>query len=494
MSGNIWDFSQTMQAADEANLRDKQFANQSTLQNLQMDQLRQKMKEDQGLQDFRAGWSPYLQANRSLLEPTQTTTQQPMNDQEIQSSIGTGVGPIVSKDVTTTMPAKENYQSLYGKYALEKGQPEIGIKMMDEGRKMQQDQLKDALAVLEPIRKLASTNKKAAQSLVDSVKKTFPLLKDWEFNTDEKTGYDTITVPSKDGSGTIIGHTIITIDQNGEKVGNPHFEPVKADKETGAQADEQYRKITTQLKLDPSIVSPEAKAWAQSYEKQKTLSAQTFGSFRMQAIMDIPVSAYDVNTGGVGFVTRKEIQENPGRYVGGELATKLKSKASAFDEIQISSQQVRDALAKLPGDFSQKQVAKFASVLQVKDDGGTIRNFLKSDVAKTLTQPEIEYVTAVKNLRESSFALRSLQGMGQGSDMLREAIASVVPGPTTPNKAYAFSSLDRFDTQVKTLKQAIPGLGGVSNAGQGGGKNASNYTPPQVVPPTVGKFKIVKVE
>ena len=84
----------------------------------------------------------------------------------------------------------------------------------------------------------------------------------------------------------------------------------------------------------------------------------------------------------------------------------MKPKLAAFNEDESSSQQVKDALQGI--DFSQKQIAKFSQVLKDVDDGSTIKNFLATDAAKTLTPQEISYVTAVRNLKESAFALRGI--------------------------------------------------------------------------------------
>jgi hypothetical protein len=241
----------------------------------------------------------------------------------------------------------------------------------------------------------------------------------------------------------------------------------KEQKQTGVFYDNQYRELAKKQALGVKL-EPEEIASMKAYEKQKTLGQEAYGDKRIQALLAQPIPVYDTNTGNFELKTKEEIvrankdnqQKGLGsRFVGEGSAKFVKPKIAAFNEIEVSAQQVRDALKNLKGDFSQKQIAKFSQVLNVPDDGSTIKNFLATNVAKTLTPDEIEYITAVKNLRESSFALRGISGMGQGSDMLRGAIADVVPGARTPNKAYAESALNRFDTQVATLKKGIPGLG-----------------------------------
>ncbi len=236
---------------------------------------------------------------------------------------------------------------------------------------------------------------------------------------------------------------------------------------TGEEEKERYRKIVANISAKKTV-SDEDRQWAAAFEKEKTLGPMAYGEQRIKMIMEIPVSVYDTHTGNIEMRTREEVNEankanqklgQGSRYVGAELATKIKSKVAMFNEIEVSSKQVNDALKALKGNFTQIQLAKFSNVMKVNDDGSALTNFIQSNIGKTLTPDELNYVTAVKNLRESAFALRSLSGMGQGSDMLRKAIEDVVPGAKTPSKEYAFSSLKRFDTQVSTLKKGIPGLG-----------------------------------
>jgi hypothetical protein len=224
--------------------------------------------------------------------------------------------------------------------------------------------------------------------------------------------------------------------------------------------DIRYRDILTNANLGKPV-SREDLAWAKAYKEQKSIGPEAFGAARLDMMLKGNlVSVYDTNTGEVGLLPREDVTKNPNRYVGAELATKLKSKKAVFDEIETASRQVRDALPNI--NFNEGQIAKFANILGANDNGSSIRNFLGTNVAKTLTPDEINYVTAVKNLKESAYALRNVSGMGQGSDEMRAAIADVIPGPRTPNAQYADKALNRFDTQVKVLKSGVPGLGNVS--------------------------------
>lgn len=215
MGNNPWDFSDIFIAGDEQRSRNKERESIGALRNLQMEEIRAQMKERQGFANARAGWSPYMQANRGLLEPTTTTTQQPMSQEEIGASVGTGVGPIVSKDVSTTIPAKESYESLSGKYWTEKGYPEKGLPLMKEARQERQGNAEGISKMLTAIGKLKGDNQKNA---IELMRTTYPETKDWKFSEDTNTGIKNMTVPTADGNWHF------AFDESGEKVAQKFVE------------------------------------------------------------------------------------------------------------------------------------------------------------------------------------------------------------------------------------------------------------------------------
>ena len=228
------------------------------------------------------------------------------------------------------------------------------------------------------------------------------------------------------------------------------------------------------------------------YDAWKTLGAAEYGKQRLEVLLKMPQDYYDTNTGNYETLEKGEVtranKENEkaglgSRYIGANTAGKVKSKLATFNEIGASAQLARQALNELPGDFSQTQMAKFANVLGTEDDGSTLRNFIGGNIFKTLTPAEQNYVAAIKNLRESAYAMRQVQGLGQGSDLVRKAIDGLIPGPRTPNKAYANRTLDLFETELENLKAGIPGLGAE-------GKGAAPITKPTGTPfPLTGKTK-----
>ena len=54
------------------------------------------------------------------------------------------------------------------------------------------------------------------------------------------------------------------------------------------------------MRINPKLVSGDDKAWAESYIKEKTLSADRYGEWRMRIMTNTPQPAYDTVTGNVG--------------------------------------------------------------------------------------------------------------------------------------------------------------------------------------------------
>jgi hypothetical protein len=152
----------------------------------------------------------------------------------------------------------------------------------------------------------------------------------------------------------------------------------------------------------------------------------------------------------------KANRDEPNRYLPAAQALPIMMKQATMREIQTASKTVRNDLNALKGDFTAIQRAQFAKVLASDNVGGAWSNFIVSSVGKTLSSEQMRYMRSIKNLIESSFALRQLYG-GQTSDKMRGAIEGAIPGGATFSKAEANYSLDLFDTQLNILRTGVSG-------------------------------------
>lgn len=168
-------------------------------------------------------------------------------------------------------------------------------------------------------------------------------------------------------------------------------------------------------------------------------------------------SVIDRTTGEPTMANADTINANPGRFMAGSLGQQLKNRASVFDEIDYTSKQFNSALNKLSDDdFKTLPRAQIALALQSRDPSSAISNFMGSEVGTTLSPAQVEYVTGLASMQESAMSLRSIAGMGQGSDTLRNAIVAMLPGPATPSKDYANRQMALFTGELTALRKAVP--------------------------------------
>jgi hypothetical protein len=174
--------------------------------------------------------------------------------------------------------------------------------------------------------------------------------------------------------------------------------------------------------------------------------------------------AIDKETGQITWTTALEEELNPGKTIPLPGGYKAATAEQTFADIKLNSQTVRNALEALGDDpltWNQRALLS-AALTEPKTVGGLKEawgNFINSDVAANLSDKQQDYVTALYVLTENAMALRSVQGLGSGSDQLRGAIHDMLPGARTPSKGYAIRQLDLFDRMVDTVAAGVPKTG-----------------------------------
>jgi hypothetical protein len=232
---------------------------------------------------------------------------------------------------------------------------------------------------------------------------------------------------------------------------------------------------------DPDFSAQDAKLLMEAktgYEKGETTKDK-----RIQLAASSRVAAYlqsrlygvmDADTGALVEVPAMAVVSNPGKYAPAGPAVTAKNRIAVFNEIDYTSGMLKESIKQLPqAAFEPTARAQIAFVLRDENPRAAWYNFLNSDVAATLNPAQIDYVTALVSMDESAMSLRSIAGMGQGSDQLRGAITKMLPGAGTPSRAYAERQMTLFDGEVKALKTSVPGIG---EPGHGGGSTAPSGT------------------
>lgn len=191
-----------------------------------------------------------------------------------------------------------------------------------------------------------------------------------------------------------------------------------------------------------------AEAGAAGRERALAYGMGRFGVFLDTANGNAPVS---LSFGEAREANRTE----PGRYLPASEGVRALQRTAIVEEVTGALGDVRAALDKMP-EFNASQAAQLALVMKDRDSRSAFSEFMGSRWASTLSNEQVDYVTSLVSLKESSFALRNILGLGQGSDLMRAAIGALVPSAMTPTKAYAKRQLDVLEAELKRVARAIP--------------------------------------
>jgi hypothetical protein len=196
-------------------------------------------------------------------------------------------------------------------------------------------------------------------------------------------------------------------------------------------------------------------------ELAANVRAQAFGKIREYNVIDS-------RTGQEMTVNSDVINAAPpGTFVGATGGAKIMNAQAIFGEIDYTSGQLKQSIEEM-GDtgFDAKTRAQIAAVLRDTDPRTAWNTFLTSEVAGTLTDPQIKYVTSLVSMDESAMSLRSLAGQGQASDSMRNRISAMLPSAGTPSAKYARAQMRLFDGELTQLKKGVPGLGGPASGAE----------------------------
>ena len=220
--------------------------------------------------------------------------------------------------------------------------------------------------------------------------------------------------------------------------------------------------VITSAITNSSNLTPEEKSSALAHLASKTSPASQGGVARVRGSMQMTsrlTPAIDSTTGALTLVNPQEVNANPGRYIPATQGAQALTKEAGFAELNRVIDLTHDSLTGLKTPFSTEQRAKMALALRSPDPQSAWDSFFHSSMGQTLTPDQADYATALASLNENAMALRSIQGLGQGSDQLRGAIHAMLPGPGTPNPAYAERQLNVIKAMMQTLKGGVPKTG-----------------------------------
>lgn len=184
-----------------------------------------------------------------------------------------------------------------------------------------------------------------------------------------------------------------------------------------------------------------------------TIRVEGLGSIREMPVIDTK------NGNTLQYASATEInranQAEPGRYVPAGEGRNALNKTALLEDIRGSIQQTRESLATIP-EFSASDKAMIAVALRDRDPKSAVSQLIGGAAGGHMTPQQQEYLINLAQLHEQALAMRSVLGAGQGSEDLRAAILRTIPGPSTPNKAYASKQLDAFEKTLNRLSRGVP--------------------------------------
>jgi hypothetical protein len=143
---------------------------------------------------------------------------------------------------------------------------------------------------------------------------------------------------------------------------------------------------------------------------------------------------------------------------GGSEGTKLTTRESQMTDIEFSSKKEREAITNLDKKFTPAQIAKLYLIMH-SDDETLVKTETAALAADDLTDKQMDFVVWTGHLNERAMSLRTVAGMGQGAQDLRNAIRGILPGLRSGNEKLMMKQLDAFDNQTAILRKGIPKAG-----------------------------------
>jgi len=166
-------------------------------------------------------------------------------------------------------------------------------------------------------------------------------------------------------------------------------------------------------------------------------------------------SIVQMNSGEINDANKKE----SGRFIAYTplVQNTLKAQSNVND--------IRDGIAMMrkainAPDFKLSAGARALMALANKLPGSALETVRSGLAAEHLSDSDQNYVIAHATLVDRSFSLKGLQSQGGGgSDSQREAIAAMVPGFATADRAMAEKYLKTLENNIRNVEKAYPKIG-----------------------------------
>lgn len=215
---------------------------------------------------------------------------------------------------------------------------------------------------------------------------------------------------------------------------------------TGAITQDEYNKVVSYTSLNSTPGATNAAGMARA------------GAFATARAQNTATNVLDKVTGEISDVPLSAVVANPGRFTGAAGVDKWLNRNAMINTMKVNIGNVRGALQSAP-DLDSTTRAQIAAAMAAGANAGpgeagavhAAWNALIQNSTMSGMDPQTQnLIASMQTLSEDAMGLRQLLGSGQGSESVRKAILSTIPGAGTP-KDFSLKQLDNLGNMIDSL-------------------------------------------
>jgi len=129
----------------------------------------------------------------------------------------------------------------------------------------------------------------------------------------------------------------------------------------------------------------------------------------------------DTKTGEVREVSAMDMAREPGRYTGASEQEKVSARDAVHESLTTNFKALEKSLDKLPNGLDAETQATLKLAMH-SNDPGLFETLIVNKIKQGAPDEVLQYLTNMKAMQEDVMVLRSVGGMGTGSDTMRNAM------------------------------------------------------------------------
>jgi len=207
-------------------------------------------------------------------------------------------------------------------------------------------------------------------------------------------------------------------------------------------------------KEDKEAVFTGLNAYGLSEKDKERLAGIRGASYAAAKAANTPISVID-ETGESTFVTQLEVARNPGKFAAPGEGEKIAARESVHESLRANLGALDKDLDKLPNGLDTETQAMVALALKTENPG-LLETLMVNKVKSGASDEVLRYITDIKAATEDILVLRNVGGMGQGSDMMRNAMMRLVPGAGSSSVKEAKMQMSAANRTIDALFKGRP--------------------------------------